>query len=323
MHRQPSNSSVAAITPRLSPALRGTLWGLAAVAVWGLYLASARAGVAAGIAPVDLVFLRYGTAGLILLPWLLRHAPQRAGGIGWQRAAMLTLLAGPLFTLLGTTGFRFAPLAHGAVVQPAALTLGGVLLGAWLLRDRLTPMRLAGAAVILAGLAAIAGPGLLQGGVAALRGDGFFAAAGLMWAAFAVLQKRWGVAPLAATAVVSVLSLAAYAPAYLVLRGPGALLALPAATLGQQVVIHGVLSGVVAVFAFGRAVELLGPPRAATFPALVPAVAILVGIPLTGEWPLPVQLLGLGLVTLGLLVSQFRQVPRFPAGQRGRLVITA
>ena len=65
---------------------------------------------------------------------------------------MLTLLAGPLFILIGSTGFRFAPLAHGAVVQPAALTLGGVLLGAWVLKDRLTPMRLAGAAVILAGL---------------------------------------------------------------------------------------------------------------------------------------------------------------------------
>ncbi len=296
--------------PTLPPALRGTLWGLTAVAIWGLYLASARAGVTAGIAPVDLAFLRYGTAGLILLPWLLRHAPRSAGGIGWRRAAVLTLLAGPLFILIGTTGFRFAPLAHGAVVQPAALTLGGVLLGAWLLKDRLTPMRLLGAAVILAGLAAIAGPGLLRGGAGALLGDGFFAAAGLMWALFAVLQKRWAIAPLAATAIVSVLSLAAYAPAYLILHGPGALLALPAATLVQQVVIHGVLSGIVAVFAFGRAVELLGPPRAAAFPALVPAIAILVGIPITGEWPLPVQILGLGIVTLGLLISQLRRAPR-------------
>jgi hypothetical protein len=57
-----------------------------------------------------------------------------------------------------------------------------------------------------------------------------------------------------------------YAPAYLVLHGPAGLLALPAGTLAQQIIIHGVLSGIVAVFAFGRAVELLGPPRAAAFP---------------------------------------------------------
>jgi drug/metabolite transporter (DMT)-like permease len=180
-------STLVAAARHLPPALRGTLWGLVAVAIWGLYLAAARAGVTAGIAPADLAFLRYATAGLILLPWLLRHAPRGAAGIGWRRAAALTLLAGPLFILLGTTGFRFAPLAHGAVVQPAALTLGGVLLGAWVLGDRLTPMRLLGSAVILAGLAGIAGPGLLAGGPGALLGDAFFAAAGLMWAGFAVL----------------------------------------------------------------------------------------------------------------------------------------
>jgi drug/metabolite transporter (DMT)-like permease len=323
MLRHPGLPRSAAAASRLPPALRGTLWGFIAVAIWGLYLASARAGVAAGTAPTDLAFLRYGTSGLILLPWLLRHSPRSAGGIGWRRATVLTLLAGPLFILIGTTGFRFAPLAHGAVVQPAALTLGGVLLGAWVLKDRLTPMRFAGAAVILMGLAGIAGPGLLQGGPAALVGDALFAAAGLMWAVFAVLQKRWTIAPLAATAVVSVLSLVAYAPAYLVLRGPAALLALPAGTLMQQIIIHGVLSGIVAVFAFGRAVELLGPPRAAAFPALVPAVAILVGIPVTGEWPLPVQLAGLGIVTLGLLISQLRRTPRPLAAPCGRLPLSA
>jgi drug/metabolite transporter (DMT)-like permease len=276
MHRYPG---MVAAAPRLPPALRGTLWGLAAVAVWGLYLASARAGVTAGIAPADLAFLRYATAGLVLLPWLLRHAPRRAGGIGWRRAAVLTTLAGPLFILIGTTGFRFAPLAHGAVVQPAALTLGGLLLGAWVLKDRLTPMRVAGAAVILAGLAAIAGPGLLQGGPGALLGDAFFAAAGLMWAVFAVLQKRWAIAPLAATAVVSVLSLTAYAPAYLVLRGPASLLALPPATLISR------SSSTACCPASSRSSPSAEPSNCSArraprpFRPLVPAVAILVGIP--------------------------------------------
>jgi drug/metabolite transporter (DMT)-like permease len=100
-------------------------------------------------------------------------------------------------------------------------------------------------------------------------------------------------------------------------------LALPAGTLVQQIIIHGVLSGIVAVFAFGRAVELLGPPRAAAFPALVPAVAILVGIPVTGEWPLPVQLAGLGIVTLGLMISQLRRTPRPLAAPSGRLLLPA
>lgn len=292
--------------PTLSPAMQGTAWGLAAVTIWGVYLAFARANVSAGVQPADLAFVRYTVAGLIMLPWLLRHSPATLAGMGWRRGVVLSLLAGPLFILAGASGFLFAPLSHGAVVQPAAITVAGLALGALMLGDRLTRMRLIGAGVILIGLALVAGPGAIGGGLRALAGDALFALAGLMWAGFAVLSKRWGVSPVAATAVVSVLSAVASAPLFLATRGLDPLLAQPAATLVQQVVVQGVLSGVVSVFAFVRAVELLGAPRAAAFPALVPVVAIITGVPVTEEYPTIVQAAGLLIVTLGLLVSQRR-----------------
>ena len=296
----------AASVPKLSPVMQGIAWGVVAVTIWGVYIAFARASVGAGVLPTDIAFVRYSVAGAIMLPWLLRHSPRTLAGIGWRRGVVLGLLAGPLFILAGATGFRFAPLSHGAVVQPAAITIAGLALGALVLRDRLTRPRVIGAAVILAGLALVAGPGALHGGVQSLVGDSLFALAGVMWAGFAVLSKRWDVSPIAATAVVSVLSAAAYGPLYLLANGTGALLAQPLGTLIQLVVVHGVLSGVVAVFAFGRAVELLGAPRAAAFPALVPVIAILVGVPVTGEYPTIVQAAGLLIVTVGLLVTQRR-----------------
>jgi drug/metabolite transporter (DMT)-like permease len=290
----------------LSPALRGTVWGLAAVTIWGVYLAFARANVSAGVMPSDLAFVRYAVAGAIMLPWLLRHSPGTLAGIGWRHGVVLSLLAGPLFILAGASGFLFAPLSHGAVVQPATITIAGLALGALILGDRLTRMRVVGASTILVGLALVAGPAAISGGLRALAGDALFALAGLMWAGFAVLSKRWSVSPIAATAVVSVLSALIYAPLFLATRAADALLAQPAATLVQQVVVQGVLSGAVAVFAFGRAVELLGAPRAAAFPALVPVVAILTGVPVTGELPTLLQAAGLVTVTAGLLVTQRR-----------------
>jgi drug/metabolite transporter (DMT)-like permease len=227
-------------------------------------------------------------------------------GMGWRTAGVLTLLAGPLFILAGAAGFRFAPLAHGATVQPAAITIAGLALGALLLGDRPTRARVVGAGVMVAGLALVAGPQGAGGGLSALAGDALFALAGTMWAAFAVLSKRWRVTPIAATAVVSVLSAAVYTPIYLATHGIDTLLAQPPTTLVQQVVVQGVLSGVVAVYAFGRAVELLGAPRAAAFPALVPVVATLTGVPVTGEAPGTWQVLGLLIVTAGLLVIQRR-----------------
>ena len=184
--------------------------------------------------------------------------------------------------------------------------MAGLALGALVLGDHLTRTRVLGAAVILAGLALVAGPGALEAGVPALAGDALFALAGLMWAAFAVLCRRWNVSPIAATTAVSVLSAAIYTPLFLLTRSAAELLAQPAATLTRQVVVQGVLSGVVAVFAFGRAVELLGAPRAAALPALVPVVAILVGVSVTGELPTGLQAVGLIVITLGLLAIQRR-----------------
>ena len=47
----------------------------------------------------------------------------------------------------------------------------------------------------------------------------------------------------------------------------------------------------------------LGVSRAVLFPAIVPAVSVLVGIPIVGEIPGPLQIAGLVLVTLGLLIT--------------------
>ena len=48
---------------------------------------------------------------------------------------------------------------------------------------------------------------------------------------------------------------------------------------------------------------ILGASRAAAFPAIVPGMATLVGIPLTGEWPSALQWTGIAVVMLGLLAA--------------------
>ncbi len=75
------------------------------------------------------------------------------------------------------------------------------------------------------------------------------------------------------------------------------------------------------LLAYGKAVAILGVSRAVLFPAIVPAISILIGIPLVGEWPAPLQIAGLGLVTFGIfaavgLIGRFasalRPAPRPP-----------
>src|SRR5689334_9890438 len=93
-------------------------WGVLCGAIMALgaslSFAAARAGILGGLLAVDMIFARFIVAGLIMLPLLLRFGVRDFAGLGWRHALVLSLLGGAPFALLQTSGYSFAPLAHGA-----------------------------------------------------------------------------------------------------------------------------------------------------------------------------------------------------------------
>ena len=155
--------------------------------------------------------------------------------------------------------------------------------------------------ILLTGLVAIAWDGLNAGtGQAVWLGDLAFIAAGTMWGTFTTLLKRWRVDAVSATAVVSVFSMVVFVPGYLIIYG---LPQLPAQALASQAVFQGLLGGCFGVIAYGMTVTSLGAGRAALFPALVPAAATLIAVPLLGQVPGGLQFAGILLSSLGLLTA--------------------
>ena len=292
------------IPPAARASLQGLAWGLLAAAIWASYSVLARLGVKAGLSPGDLTLLRFAPGALLMAPLLWRWGWRDLAGIGWRRGLLLAVLAGPGFSLLFMTGFTLAPLAHGAVVAPAFQMLTGLVLAAAIAHQRWTRETAAGAAAVLLGLACIGGDSLLHGeGPRTLLGDALFASAGACWGVFGALSRRWQVDPLRVTGVVVVLSFALFAPGFLLLADLGRLAAAGPAMLALQVLAQGLGAGLVAVLAFSRAAALLGSGRAAFFGALVPGAAALLAIPVLGEVPTGLQVLGIVAVVLGLLVA--------------------
>lgn len=282
----------------------GIAFGMLAAVIWGGFLVVSRHGVVLGLEAVDIAFLRYVSAALVMLPILLRQ-PGRGElvQLGWFKPVMLAMLAGPLFLIVGASGFYFAPAAHAAVIQPGGMTVTSVCFAAILFGERLTPAKLAGLALLVIGLATIAGPGLFSGQSEAWKGDILFATAGTMFAGFTILVRRWRISAWTSTAIVAVLSGFLFGPLYLLIWGPGRLLETPLTAIIEQIVVQGILSAVVALFAFARAVHHLGPGRASFFPAMAPSMAILIAIPVLGELPSALQWAGLGFATLGLVIA--------------------
>lgn len=280
----------------------GMLYGLSATCIWGGYLAVINHGVSEGLEANDLAFLRFSVAGLLLLPFWLRNRPLKIGGVGWAKGLTLALLAGPAFVIVGASGFAFAPLAHSAVLQLGTVTLLGTVFAGLITGSRFDKQHFVGLAILVTGLAVTAGPDILTGAPGVWRGDLLFFAAGGMWALFTVLLRYWRVDPMAATASVSVLSGLIYSPLYLAEHGLSAFASLSVESLLLQALVLGVLTGIVALYSYGRAIEMLGPSRAALLPALTPAAAILIGALIGSGLPSSMQSAGLVVLSVGLVL---------------------
>ncbi|MBM3548640.1 MAG: DMT family transporter [Alphaproteobacteria bacterium] len=283
----------------------GIALGIAMAIMAASSFSVARGGILRGVRPEDITLLRFGVAGLIFLPILLKHGIATLGGIGWGRGLALVLTAGPFAAFSQAAGYLFAPLAHGAVLVPMSVTVFCSVLAIVLLKERHGIGHAVGTAGIILGLVLIGIEGLLAsgGGANVWVGDLIFLLAGLLWAAYTILFRYWRLDSLLAMAVVCVLSMFIMLVVYPLAFSVPRLLSLPVRELVLQAVVQGLLSGTLATIAYNRIVVLLGAGRAVLFPALVPGLAIVFGIPILGEWPTWVQLLGLASAMIGLLVA--------------------
>ncbi|MGX9424684.1 MULTISPECIES: DMT family transporter [Bradyrhizobium] len=285
------------------PALLGVACGLGAALCWALGFVSTRHGLKVGFTPADLLMHRYVWSGIAFLPLVLRAGLGNLCGIGWGRGLVLMVLGGPVMSIISYTGFLFVPLGHGSLIQPSCATLGGLFLAAALLKERVSFSRVFGAVVIVGGLAVIGAESIGHIGPHGVLGDLIFVLTGLMFAVFGALLRHWRVSAFSAATVISVLSLLLL-PVYAASGGLGRVAALGLGENALQALGQGILAGPAALYLFAFSVQLLGVARAAVFPAMVPALTLLVGWLLLGEPPTALQATGLVLVLSGFYLAQ-------------------
>lgn len=286
-----------------APALLGVVCGLAAALFWAFGFAATRHGLKVGFTPVDLLVHRYVWSGIAFLPLVLRAGVSDLCGIGWSRGLVLMVLGGPLMSLISYAGFLFVPLGHGSVIQPSCATLGGLLLAALVLKERISASRLAGAIVIVGGLGVIGAESIGHIGAEGVQGDLIFVLAGLMFAGFGAMLRRWRVSAVSAALVINVLSLL-LVPVYIATVGLAHVAAIGFTENAIQALAQGVLAGPAALYLYAVSVQRLGVARAAVFPACVPALTLLTGWLLLGEPPTMLQTAGLVTVLCGFYLAQ-------------------
>jgi drug/metabolite transporter (DMT)-like permease len=287
--------------------LKGAVFGLAAVSIWAGWSAMTRLAVTTNLDAWDIPALRFGVAGLLLSPILIRRGLARER-LGWLGLAGIIVGQGAPYVLVAALGLRFAPAADLGALSPGCMPLFVALIAATIVGEKPSTTQKYGLSLILAGASIIIGWHGSAWNIFRAFGDAAFLTAGFLTACFTVIMRQAKLDPIHAAALVSTGSLVIYAPLYFALRGTR-LVQVPLADVAVQVFFQGVVVSIVSLVFYGRAVVILGASGGSAFGALVPALSALFAVPLVGEWPSRTDWLGIVLISAGVYLASGGPLP--------------
>jgi drug/metabolite transporter (DMT)-like permease len=299
-----------AVSPQLSARsnfVRAALYGLSAVSIWAAFIVVSRLGIRASLTPWDVAAIRFGVAGLLLLPYLMKKG-LALDRLGWIGFAAISFGCGAPMVLLVNAGLLFAPAAHAGALFPGVMPLMVAILAAIILREALTSQKNGGLVLIALGAIMIV---WASGGTLGTRqniGHFLFLCAGLAWASYTVAMRQTRLDGLHAAAIAAVVSLVFYVPIYAAVSG-ASLFQAPVADVALQALVQGVLTAIVALLLYGRMVSILGATTGAAFVALTPATTALLAIPLLGEWPSAIDWIAITVISAGVFLLSGGPMP--------------
>lgn len=307
---------------QLSKQTIGIAAAIITVLIWTGFIVVARAMAHKTLTPLDIAFVRMIGAGIVMLPWgwwWVRRERQRgtssAHWLGlspysWRITATAGALAAVLYATLAYSGFLYAPAAHASVLLPGMLPLWTTLIALVVIGTPVTSRRWFGLGLIVTGGLLVGGASLMRalfgiGGGDAWKGDLLFLGASFSWSAYTVMTRKQAMGAIPATIAVSVFAVFTFVPVYALLAFSGVLVShlheAPWREIVFQALLQGIGSVVISGITFVRMVETFGPIRSTMITAVVPGLSALAAVLFLGEplyWNL---LLGLALVTVGIV----------------------
>lgn len=258
--------------------------------------------------PFTISFCRVSIAFLVVLPIGLRQALRYRRNIAaqWRPVLAMALTGIAFFNALIYAALRFTSTTNVAILE-ASIPVVTVLFSALFLHERLNPLQWLGVLLSLGGAVWV----ITGGAVADLAhrpwntGDGIMIAAVLIWVGYSLLVKKHiaklprygGLLVMLAIAILALLPAAALETS--IFGVPD--LTRPDLALGLFYL--GVFPSVLALLLYNRAIEEVGPSRAALFLNLLPVFTMAGAYLFLNEAVSPAQLLGALVVIAGVTLT--------------------
>ncbi len=276
----------------------GWLCALAVLLVWVTFQIAGRLSTRQALTPWDVTALRHVGAFLGVLPIVARRGLPR---VPWRRAASIVATSAFGFPIGAYVGFSLAPVALGAVILFGALPIVTALLAWALFGERPTRNRMVSLPVIGAGIGLIAA-GTVVGWSAIGRGAACFLTAVFCLSLFTLLVRRWRIRAVDAVVTLSLFGAPIFLPVWWLFL-PSTLAAASIRAIVTQMVVQGVVTAVLAMFLYSRAINALGAGPPTLVAALVPGMASLGAWWLLGEGLDAMGVVGVVLATVGMVIG--------------------
>ncbi len=283
------------------PLLKGVAYVLLSICIWSGWMVVSRYGVKGTLSSYDITAIRFGVAGMILLPVALRRGLS-VGPYGIAGGMLLAIMIGAPYTNLAIAGMKYAPASHASTVINGTLLVLTTIVGIKILREPTSPLRLIGVACSLLGIICMLTAKSTSSSADQWFGHLLFVISGFMWGTYTLLVRAWKVDAMHTAAAVCVFSMVGYLPLYLLFAQSHIGLA-NWHEVAFQSFYQGLLTGVIALVSFNTGIRILGASHAGTFIPLVPVLSTLLAIPILHEVPSLLEWSGVAAVSTGVFLA--------------------
>jgi drug/metabolite transporter (DMT)-like permease len=292
----------------------GLVAALATVTIWAAFMLVTRFAVQRSFTVEELLILRLVPGALVMAPlmWRLGVVPY---GQSLPRAAILMVGASAIFPFVVSKGLTYAPASDGGALAPGMLPFWTALAAYAMAGEVTGPRRRLGLAMILSGAIIVslwqmlAGPddGAWKGHLMFLTGSGAFAV-------YSVIFRQSGLSPLHGL-VIGLFWGALLVTPLLLATGNVSFATASQIDIAVMILLQSFIIGILAMFLFGYAVQILGAAETAAFGALTPILALLGGMAFLGETVTPLKVAGVALVATGVFLASgvLSKSPSMPA----------
>lgn len=247
----------------------------------------------------DLVGLRQGIAFLCALPIIIMSGAWR---ISPSRHLFLAFFGGAPFVLAVFTGFIFVPAMQGATAFSGSLPVMAVVVSWLWLRERPGAGQSAGIALAIAGVVLVGWSSTTSAAPFPWWGLLFFSLAALLITIWYGGIRRWQLSMQQTLSGMLILNALLYVPIWLLFL-PSGLGSAPLGEILMQAVVHGLFGAFIAIFFHSFAARTLGPTRQAALLSGVPALVTILAIPILGEVPIVLAIIGVVVTSVGMLLT--------------------